>query len=211
MWLTKIHIHTHVVLASGIIGLIVYSRLPLALKAIVYLILLNACVDIVATYLAEEKKTSTNQLYSIFTVIEHITTLIIYSVQYKKNEKAWLILYCIALTIFSIYNQQNIQKYSEFNTYTFVPSALLIAILSYFLIRKMIITGDELYSSILFWFAAANFVYFTIAVPVLVTIPFARKISIPIATNLIYINYTAYAFWAVLIAIGFLCQKKKSI
>lgn len=211
MWWTKIHIQTYFVLASGLIGLITYNRLPLAFRSIMYLLFINVVVDVVATYLIEQKKANTNQLYSNFTVFEHIITLIIYSIQYTKKERILVLLFSIGLIGFSIYNQKNVQQSLDFNTYTFVPAALLISVLSYLLVRKMIIEGGTLYTSMLFWFAAANFVYFTIAVPILSAIPFAWKISISVAKSLAYVNYTAYAFWAILIAIGFLCQKKKSI
>ena len=211
MWWTKIHIHTYFVLASGIVGLITHSRLPLTFRIVVYLLFINVAVDVTATYLIKQKKLETSQLYNIFTVIEHIIILLIYSTQYKKNRKIFILGFVIVLIGFAIFNQQNIQQSIDFNTYTFIPTALLISILSYLLVRKMIIEGDTLYPSMLFWFAAANFVYFTIAVPILSAIPFAWKISISVAKSLAYVNYTAYALWAILIAIGFLCQKKKSI
>ena len=149
---------------------------------------------------------------SVFTSYEQALILYIYS--YFKNEKIYktgLLILCVGLIQFSVYNLTSLQGVNRFNTFTFVPTALIIAVLSYFNVRQLIISENLVFQKTSFWFSVANFQYYIIVAPVMSAVLWANEISINLGVSLKQINNISYCIWAILIAIGFLCQKKKTI
>ncbi len=213
MWYEKILFSTYFVLGAILVGVTLLPRLSLFAKLILFLLFANAAVDIYATYSATVLDKKTTGLYSIYTAIEFAFIVYIYS-KTKLNNKHKPIIYLSIITVlvFSIINLKFIQGAETFNTYTFVLGGFLVSIFSYQKIRNAISNDILNATDILVWFSVANIIFYLGALPVLLSAPiFEDRTLKDLGNSLFIIKDVSYSFWSAIIAIGFICQKKKSI
>lgn len=212
MWWEDIYIPTYFTIAAILAGVVKLRRLSTISKLVLVILILNLVADLYTTYLSYH---SVNTLFynSLHTGVEQLFILWIYYSTKIYNKQKRLLLYTIIIGgLLAIYNIFFWQGPKQFTTYTFIPFGLLIAFLSYINIRYFIISNIAVLSNIIFWFSIANFVYFIVIVPIMSFLPLAIEISLDLAKTLkMYTNNIAYGVWSVLIAIGFICQRKKTI
>lgn len=205
-WYLDIRIQTYFTLMCGIVGLFKINRLLPFEKLILFIVWQNFFVDLYATYLTNQK-IHTASLYNINLLVQHLLTLYIYS----RGTTGKLIIYLTGFIILvgSFINMSLFQKYS-FNSYSIIPSLTLVAIFSYFILRKQITSEKSPHLSLFFWFALSNLFYATISVNTLSSTNYALEIDVELALTLLNINYFAYIIWSVLITIGLLWDPKNT-
>lgn len=207
IWPLDIRIQTYFTLLCGIVGLFKINRLLPFEKLILFIVWQNFFVDLYATYLAVQK-TPNGWLFNIHLLVQHLLTLYIYS----KTSTNKTVVYFTGVLILagSVINMSFYQK-DSFNTYSIIPSFILIAVISYYILRTQIIIKNDFTINALFGFILANIIYSAISINVLSTIPIITKAEFEeVAFPLFTINYFAYIIWSVLISIGFLWNSKKT-
>lgn len=210
MWYKEVLFSTYFATAAFIVGVILLPRLSFISKTILLIVFANIITDLYSTYLSIQLNKSTHFLYNIFTGVEYTAMLLInlykpHSSLYRKFLSG-SIFFLITLYLFNFY------KYGieDLNTYLYAIGSFIVCIFSYLRIRFTITSDNVEFSNILIWFALANITFSVGALPILLITPI-KGIPNSIANDLFVIKDIAYSIWAVLITIGFLCQKKKTI
>lgn len=194
---------------SAIIGTLrVKSLLPNECLILVIL-WTNTFIDIYATTLSL-KVQNNSAYYNILISFELILTLGIYFYYLPKGIlRVLILLSSIILTFFSILNLIYFQNFfTEFASYTFFLGGFMVSLYSYFLWRYEVEKNIISASNIILWFAGANFLYYSIAVPVMSANNWLVQFSSNQALPVHGINLFMYALWALIIGVGFLWKNK---
>jgi hypothetical protein len=212
MWYEKILFSTYCALAAVIVGVMFLPRLSSFAKLIWFLLIANVSVDISATYIDVVLSKNTLSLYSIYTAIEFAFILYIFSkINLYKKYQLVIYLSIFFVLVFSIINFKYIQGDKNFNTYTFALGGFLVSLFSYLNIRYSMKIDGLKGSDIMLWFSVANIIFYIGALPVLLSAPIAKEIPDSLGKSLFIIKDVTYSLWSLLIAIGFICQKKEII
>jgi hypothetical protein len=206
------HIPTFIAAIALAIGIYRIKRF----KSFEYLILLIISLNLIADLITWEpsmQQKNTAIYYNILVPTELILLLSVYYSYLPFNNIKRVLIYVIpALGIFSIINGFFIQDiFSVFASHTFIAGGFIVAVFSYILIRHA--TKEDTISkyNTLLWYAAANFVYYSISVPVLSSnnwlLLYSRNMAFPIYV----VNIIVYGIWGLLISLGFIWKLKPII
>lgn len=212
MEINFINIPTVFILATLVIGFLRYKSLSKYELLILVIPSLNFIADVVSSVLIN-RHISTNFCYNLLIPIEISLTLFIYSKHLiKKKSRILVFVTMLIFLLFSIINLLFIQEFiSEFASYNFFLGGILVCMFSYLVWREEILDGIISPKKVILWFAAANFIYYTISVPVMSAnnwlVLYLKEMAIPIYL----INSINYAIWSVFLSLGLLWKNRKAI
>lgn len=186
------------------------------LKRYEYLILIiflsNIVFDLIAINLGKQK-INNSFCYNLLNPIELILTLIIYYNYFPSgNIKKILAISMSAFLLFAILNIIFIQNFfTEFDNYTFFIGGVIVSVFSYFVWRNEILNNVISPHNIILWFAAANFIYYTLTIPIMSAHNWLSFYSKDLAFPIYAINKVIYGIWAIIIGIGLIWKRQRTI
>lgn len=211
MWLKTLPFQFYFVLTAALTGVIFIRRFSIVEKLIWVILVLNVVIDFYARYLGSQGIYN-GFCYNILIPLEILIMVYIYNITSESFAyKALTFVLSGLLLGFAVIVAVFLQESDKLHTYTIALGGIMVGTLSYLRLRKIIINDSHLMDNILFWFCAANFIYYIIFIPVLSVLPIANDISNELARSIKKVNNYAYALWSTLITIGFICSKKKTI
>ena len=199
------------VLTAALTGAIFIRRFSLVEKLIWIILVLNVLIDAYARYIGSQG-IHNGICYNVLVPLEILIMIYIYNIT-SKNHAYKILTYGLSgvLLVFAVVVAMFLQERDKLHTYTIAFGGIMVGALSYLRLRKIIINDINLTDNILFWFCAANFIYYIIFIPVLSVLPIANDISNELARSIKKVNNYAYALWSTLITIGFICSRKNAI
>lgn len=180
---------------------------------ILLILILNIIVDLVAIKLSAQFKNN-SFCYNLLNPIELILTLIIYYNYFPSgNIKKILAISMSTFLLFATLNVVFIQNFFlEFDNYTFFTGGIIVSVFSYFVWRNEIQNNDVISPhNIIVWFAAANFAYYTLTIPIMSAHNWLSFYSKDLAFPIYAINKVIYGIWAIIIGTGLLWKRQTTI
>ena len=179
----------------------------MAEKLMTIVIWINVLADLIASYLADHYG-SNGIVYNILTPLEKLLTLGIYYI-YAPNRifKKAIIGVSILILLISLIAFYFSSSSRVFHIQPFLWTGLILAILSYMLIRKYL-TSKKDFNLLAVWFAFANLLYYSMVVSSLGAQSIAVSFSLELARLLGYGNDIAYSLWSLILLISVLWIKK---
>gem|GEM_PF-1562943 len=146
-------------------------------------------------------------IYTISMSMVQISTLIIYLRFVPHHLKTILVLSIAIFLILAVTNLLSWQGSDQLNTFTLLPMGILIAIISYVIIRKQVLSAD-IRSAPLLGFFVGNLTYYTLSIVALSAIPILINLDLTQALNFKHLNDASYSLWSICIATGIVWTKR---
>jgi len=168
-------------------------------------------MDLVAIQVRNIYK-SNNICYNLLNPIEIVLTLVIYYQHIKSQHIKNLTIKAIVIfLLFTLINAFFIQGlFLQFASYTFFLGGIVVCIYSYLIWRKEIYEDELSPNKLILWFATANFLYYSVSVPVISANNWLVIYSKEISFTVFIINGVNYSIWAIVIGLGILWKVQAS-
>ncbi len=206
--LNELKASSFICILAGVMFLIFRKKLSRSENLIFAIILLNIISDVIAAKLGSQR-IKTGIIYNTLAPIERILTLYIYArcsiITKNKNLNFIGIIFIIMASITSQFMAPN---YIDFQAVPFVLSGLVVALLSYFHLRNMVLDKAKS-SKLVLIFTIANLMYYTLMASAMSAFTTSLKISDEFANSVYAINLTAYSLWSIMLILGLLWSKNR--
>jgi hypothetical protein len=196
-----------VCILAGVAYLLKVKTLTKTEKLILLILSLNISVDVAADIISK-RSGNTHILYNFLLPVERMLTLVVYykSESFIEKKRLQLSGVLIILIVFVI-GYFRADSLRQLHSYSNIISAILTAILSYVHLRSIMLNQAG-QSKVVFFFALANVLYFTLMPSAMSAFPLAFQISNSLAASMLHINLVAYTVWAILLIIGLPWKKR---
>ncbi|PCJ66854.1 MAG: hypothetical protein COA58_05225 [Bacteroidetes bacterium] len=200
----ELKIHTYLLTASIFIGVAYLRKFSKQEYIIFGFVCYVLFVDLFAVFAIAGPNT---WYYNITGLVQQVSILFFYAfiapIRYKKT------IFVIAITtlILGLLNYTSGQGTDEFNSITITFFGLIIGLISYQLLRNIVLSRDVRRAASV-GFLVANLFYFVLTTTILTSVPLLVKLDMPRATELFQINHFAFSLWIVFITTGFIWTKR---
>lgn len=146
--------------------------------------------------------------YNISMPVQTILYAYYYFLQAESTTKKRVIAGSIVLfAVASVVNYFYIQHSDIMNTLTLIPFEMEIAMLSYMLVRKRVLTDDFRILDMPVLFSIANLVFFTTFIPLSTIEPYLTSVNMNMSRRIFIVSQVSTGIWHVLLTIAFLWKK----
>ena len=170
----------YIIFMGVVSGLILYKKLrSTSVKILVWLLIVTLFVEIATPFRFFRFVKSNHWLYNIFTPIQCSFFAAIYYVSFQKQKRKTFILICgISALFLMLSNALFLQKFSVFNSYSFIVSCIVITLFAFtYLLQQYSVEVDlEFHRKPVFWITIGVLFYFppNIVITALVTEMFSQ-------------------------------------